>query len=84
VILVVGREFAISGLRGIAAAEGYTIRASDLGKTKMMSQVVAVVLLLMSLRFRGCTAGHAVDVGRPRLHAAFGRGVFRQVLAQGG
>jgi CDP-diacylglycerol---glycerol-3-phosphate 3-phosphatidyltransferase len=53
VILVVGREFAISGLRGIAAAEGYTIRASDLGKTKMTSQVVAVVLLLMSLRFQG-------------------------------
>jgi CDP-diacylglycerol--glycerol-3-phosphate 3-phosphatidyltransferase len=52
VILVVGREFAISGLRGIAAAEGYTIRASDLGKTKMMSQVIAVVLLLMSLRFQ--------------------------------
>ena len=34
VILVVGREFAVSGLRAIAAAEGYTIKASDLGKTK--------------------------------------------------
>ncbi|MFB3776517.1 MAG: CDP-diacylglycerol--glycerol-3-phosphate 3-phosphatidyltransferase [Bryobacteraceae bacterium] len=53
VILVVGREFAISGLRGIAAAEGYTIRASELGKTKMTSQVIAVVLLLLSIRFQG-------------------------------
>jgi CDP-diacylglycerol--glycerol-3-phosphate 3-phosphatidyltransferase len=53
VIVVVGREFAISGLRGIAAAEGYTIRANDLGKTKMVSQVVAVVLLLLSIRFPG-------------------------------
>ena len=52
VIVVVGREFAISGLRGIAAAEGYTIRASDLGKTKMVSQVIAVVLLLLSMRFK--------------------------------
>jgi CDP-diacylglycerol---glycerol-3-phosphate 3-phosphatidyltransferase len=49
-ILVVGREFAVSGLRSIAAAEGYTIRASDLGKTKMVSQVVAVSCLMMSLR----------------------------------
>ncbi len=51
VILIVGREFAISGLRGIAAAEGYTIRASELGKTKMVSQVIAITLLLLSMRF---------------------------------
>lgn len=50
VILIVGREFAISGLRGIAAAEGYTIRASELGKTKMVSQVIAITLLLLSMR----------------------------------
>lgn len=50
VILVVGREFAISGLRSIAASEGYTIRASDLGKTKMVAQVIAVTLLILSLR----------------------------------
>jgi len=32
------REFAVSGLRSIAAVEGYTIRASELGKTKMVLQ----------------------------------------------
>ena len=48
VIVIVGREFAISGLRSIAAAEGYTIRASDLGKTKMVAQVTAVSLLLVT------------------------------------
>jgi len=52
VILIVGREFAISGLRSIAAAEGYTIRASDLGKTKMMAQVTAISFLLISIRHR--------------------------------
>jgi|SRR5579871_1133670 len=52
VILVVGREFAISGLRSIAAAEGYTIRASDLGKTKMVAQVTAISFLLISIRHR--------------------------------
>ena len=49
-ILIIGREFAVSGLRGIAAAEGYTIRASDLGKTKMFSQVVAISCMLLSMR----------------------------------
>jgi CDP-diacylglycerol---glycerol-3-phosphate 3-phosphatidyltransferase len=49
-ILIIGREFAVSGLRSIAAAEGYTIRANDLGKTKMFSQVVAIAVLLPSVR----------------------------------
>lgn len=49
-IVVVGREFAVSGLRAIAAAEGYTIKASDLGKTKMVSQVAAISCLLLSGR----------------------------------
>lgn len=49
-ILIIGREFAVSGLRSIAAAEGYTIKASDLGKTKMFSQVVAIAVMLLSVR----------------------------------
>jgi CDP-diacylglycerol--glycerol-3-phosphate 3-phosphatidyltransferase len=49
-ILIIGREFAVSGLRAIAAAERYTIKASDLGKTKMLSQVAAVSCLLVSVR----------------------------------
>jgi CDP-diacylglycerol--glycerol-3-phosphate 3-phosphatidyltransferase len=49
-ILIVGREFAVSGLRSIAAVEGYTIRANDLGKTKMVSQVAAISTMLLSVR----------------------------------
>jgi len=49
-VLIIGREFAVSGLRSIAAAEGYTIKASDLGKTKMVSQVVAISFTLVSVR----------------------------------
>ena len=49
-ILIIGREFAVSGLRQIAAAEGYTIKANDLGKTKMFSQVVAVSCMLLAVR----------------------------------
>ena len=51
VVVIVGREFAISGLRSIAAAEGYVIKASDLGKTKLVSQVAAVTLLILSIRW---------------------------------
>ena len=50
-ILDIGREFAVTGLRSIAAAEGYTIHASDLGKTKMVTQVTAVSLLLLSIQW---------------------------------
>lgn len=49
-ILIIGREFAVSGLRQIAAAEGYTIKANDLGKTKMFCQVVAVSCMLLAVR----------------------------------
>jgi CDP-diacylglycerol---glycerol-3-phosphate 3-phosphatidyltransferase len=49
VVLLVGREFAVSGLRSIAAAEGYTISASELGKTKTVSQVLAISLLLIGI-----------------------------------
>ena len=48
VVIIVGREFAVSGLRSIAISEGYTISASDLGKTKMVTQVVSVSLLLVA------------------------------------
>jgi CDP-diacylglycerol--glycerol-3-phosphate 3-phosphatidyltransferase len=50
VVLIIGREFAVSGLRSIAAAEGYTIAASDLGKTKTISQVAAISSVLLALR----------------------------------
>jgi CDP-diacylglycerol---glycerol-3-phosphate 3-phosphatidyltransferase len=53
VILIVGREFAVSGLRGIAAAEGYTIQASELGKTKMALQVFAIALVMVSIHYPG-------------------------------
>src|ERR1017187_1674186 len=49
-VLIIGREFAVSGLRQIAAAERYTIKASDLGKTKMFAQVVAISCMLLAVR----------------------------------
>jgi CDP-diacylglycerol--glycerol-3-phosphate 3-phosphatidyltransferase len=51
VILIISREFAVSGLRSIAAAEGYTIKAGELGKSKMMLQVLGVALVMLSIRW---------------------------------
>jgi CDP-diacylglycerol--glycerol-3-phosphate 3-phosphatidyltransferase len=51
VISIISREFAVSGLRQIAAAAGYTIGASDLGKTKMTAQVVAIALVIGGIRW---------------------------------
>jgi CDP-diacylglycerol--glycerol-3-phosphate 3-phosphatidyltransferase len=50
-ILIIGREFAVTGLRSIAAVAGYTIQASDLGKTKMFSQVVAISMVMLAMRW---------------------------------
>jgi CDP-diacylglycerol--glycerol-3-phosphate 3-phosphatidyltransferase len=50
-ILIIAREFAVSGLRSIAASEGYIIRANDLGKTKMLSQVLAIACVLISIHY---------------------------------
>jgi CDP-diacylglycerol---glycerol-3-phosphate 3-phosphatidyltransferase len=46
-IVVIGREFLVSGLRSIAASEGFTIEASELGKFKMVVQIVAVVAVIL-------------------------------------
>lgn len=51
VIVILGREFAVSGLRQIAAASGFTIAASELGKSKMIAQVVAIALVIGGIRW---------------------------------
>ena len=45
--LVIAREFLVSGLRSIASAEGFTIEASDLGKFKMVVQIVSIVAAIL-------------------------------------
>lgn len=46
-IVILGREFAVSGLRIIKAEEGVLIAASKMGKTKTISQISAVILIIM-------------------------------------
>ena len=50
VVIIVGREFTVLGLRNIASAEGFTIEASTLGKTKMVLQICAVAIVIVAAR----------------------------------
>jgi CDP-diacylglycerol--glycerol-3-phosphate 3-phosphatidyltransferase len=50
-VIIIGREFLVSGLRSIAATEGFTIEASDLGKFKMCVQIVTVVAAILDHRW---------------------------------
>ena len=50
VAVIIGREFAITGLRSLAYTKGITMPASPLGKIKMASQVTAILLLILGWR----------------------------------
>jgi CDP-diacylglycerol--glycerol-3-phosphate 3-phosphatidyltransferase len=63
VVIIVGREFAVTGLRSIAATEGVIISASRMGKFKMVAQVVTVGLLILSIS--AGSAPHVSNFGRP-------------------
>ena len=53
VVIIIGREFAVSGLRSIAAHEGFSIDVSPLGKGKMVAQVAAVAGLILGHELGG-------------------------------
>ena len=48
VVVILGREFIVTGLRSIAATEGVVIAAQRIGKIKMWAQCVAIVALLVA------------------------------------
>ncbi len=53
VVIIIGREFAVNGLRSIAAHEGFSIDVSPLGKGKMVTQVAAVVGIILGRKYGG-------------------------------
>ena len=82
VAVIIGREFAVTGLRSLAFSRGLIMPASPLGKLKMVTQVVAVLLLLLGWervplvlgRAGGAVGGHGRRAGfRARLLRRFSR-----------
>src|SRR6201982_3797567 len=59
-VVIIAREFLVSGLRSIAASEGFTIEASDLGKFKMLVQIVSVVAVILDHRWKAWYVGRYI------------------------
>ena len=47
VVVIIGRELAVTGLRGVALSMGAVVPASTLGKAKTVSQYVAITVLIL-------------------------------------
>jgi CDP-diacylglycerol--glycerol-3-phosphate 3-phosphatidyltransferase len=53
VVLIVGREVAVTGLRGIATTQGLVIAASNWGKAKLIFQSMASIGLILHYEYLG-------------------------------
>jgi CDP-diacylglycerol--glycerol-3-phosphate 3-phosphatidyltransferase len=53
VAVVIGRELAVTGLRGVAHTRGLVMPASGLGKLKMVAQVIAILALMLASDLSG-------------------------------
>jgi CDP-diacylglycerol---glycerol-3-phosphate 3-phosphatidyltransferase len=61
VVVLIGRDLAVNGLRSIASAQGLVIAASDGGKIKTALQLAAIMLLLIHFRYPALGVGIMVD-----------------------
>ncbi len=81
VVIIVGREITVLGLRNIASAEGFTIPASALGKTKMVLQVMAVCAVILGAKHVGVRPLGTILVWLVVMSAvALGCAIFPQIL----
>ncbi|CAH2213963.1 CDP-diacylglycerol--glycerol-3-phosphate 3-phosphatidyltransferase [Tepidibacter aestuarii] len=60
VIIIISREFAVSILRAIAASSGIVIAASKWGKAKTVSQILAIMMILLNIPYSNIVMGIAV------------------------
>lgn len=60
-IVIISREFAVTGLRLVAAVDGQVIAASKLGKLKTIIQIVAICVVMLN-NFPFGTVGIPFDI----------------------
>ena len=58
-VIIIAREFAVSGLRTVAASEGTVIAASWWGKVKTVTQIIAIILLLLQVNLESIKVLHS-------------------------
>ena len=75
-VVIVGREFAVTGLRSIAATEGIVLAADAFGKAKMLLQTIGVHFLIVHYVYFGVSFH---DVGMVLLVLATGVGVWSAI-----
>jgi len=79
IIIIISREFVITGLRGIAANKNVIIPASNFGKFKTTSQITAIIGILLILALKSYIGGvlnisveHLIELGgAPKALALF-------------
>jgi len=60
-VLLIGREIAITGLRGIAISEGLVIAASPFGKNKTAFQLIGIAFLILHFPYPLLGTNHVID-----------------------
>src|SRR3984957_10738466 len=61
VVLLLGRELSVTGLRSVAASEGVVISAGNEGKTKTALQMIGIIALVLGYPYHLSYAG--LDLG---------------------
>ncbi|MDR3279948.1 MAG: CDP-diacylglycerol--glycerol-3-phosphate 3-phosphatidyltransferase [Synergistaceae bacterium] len=51
VVIIVSREFIVSGIRMVAAVDGVVIHASKGGKAKTVSQIIAIIMMIFNIPY---------------------------------
>lgn len=78
-ILIIAREFSVTGVRMLAASEGRIIPSSSFGKLKTISQIVAISAVILSLPFKNLLLWIAVGITLLSGAQYFQR--FRRIIA---
>ncbi len=79
VVVIVGREFAVTGLRQVAQDRGIVIAANRWGKLKTLTQIVAISLLIVSFQLGTWAGVHWATLGKAVLWVALAMTVLSLV-----
>jgi CDP-diacylglycerol--glycerol-3-phosphate 3-phosphatidyltransferase len=81
-VIIIAREFAVTGLRTIAAGEGTVIAASSWGKAKTMTQMLAIILALIYLCYGSLPLGMiSLSIFKTAIDLAMGAAVIATIIS---